>query len=88
MEEKIEREKREMEERMKIPRKVQRAYGAHVSGFSSSGDVEEKIGSEKKPTYLPFQGDGLKMTDTVQSKLTKAEILEARLKKMNEKIEN
>lgn len=61
-----------------------RKYGAHVSGFSSTGDVEEKIGKDKVHDYLPFQGDGLKLTNVPARQLTKAELLEVRLKKMGE----
>lgn len=95
--ERMEKEKKLEEERKNRP--IQRArcdnsssqdkksgthFGAHVSGFSHTGEVEQKIGGEEKHDYLPFQGDGLKTGSTHTKPLTKAEILEARLKKIKE----
>lgn len=62
-------------------------FGAHVSGFGSTGDVEKKNISnknEEKKDYVPFQGGGLKIGTAPTKPLSKNEILEARLKRMAE----
>lgn len=76
---------REREEaRVKSEHVVQKArsYGAHVSGFASTGEVEEKIGGEKAHTYVTFQGEGLKMggKSRILTREEKAAMLEERLK--------
>lgn len=50
-------------------------FGSNISGFNQKTDEDS--------TYVPFQGTGLKINSITNKHLTKAELLEARLKRLN-----
>lgn len=68
--------------RMKEEKKEKIHFGAHVSGFNQP---EKPVETSE---YKIFQTQGLKLGDPPKKPLTKAEILEARLKKISEIKEN